>query len=83
MKYPAFTDDELLLLYKQVGKNVKKYREKNNMSQLELTLAMGLKSVSLISAAELVTKGRHFNIEHIYKISKILNIDMATLIELK
>jgi len=37
---------------------------------------MGYKSVSLVSAAELAKDGKHFNLEHLYKISKILDIEM-------
>ena len=45
-----------------------------NMTQLELALEMGYRSVSLVSAAELYTRKKHFNIEHLYKISKILDV---------
>ncbi len=51
------------------------------MTQLELSLEMGYKSVSLVSAAELCNDGKHFNIEHLYKISKILNVDISYFFE--
>ena len=38
---------------------------------------MGYKSVSLVSSAELYTKKKHFNIEHLYKISKICDVDIS------
>ena len=50
-------------LYKTIGKNVKKYREKANLTQLELSQKMGNKSVSLVSASELCANKKHFNIE--------------------
>ena len=77
-----FSEDELLKMYKSVGKNVKTNRENKKMSQLELSQAMGYKSVSLVSAAELANDGKHFNIEHLYKISKILNIKLSMLVKL-
>lgn len=77
-----FTDEELLLMYKTIGKKVKKYREENGMSQLQLSHAMGYSSVSLVSAAELANAGKHFNIEHLYKISKILNVKLSDLVSL-
>ena len=40
---------------------------------------MNYKSVSLVSAAELYKNKKHFNIEHLYKISKILEIDIEIL----
>ena len=69
-----FSDDDIIKMYHMIGSNVKRLREKNNLSQLELTYKMGYKSVSLVSSAELCTKGKHFNIEHLYKISKALNL---------
>ncbi|WP_165813650.1 helix-turn-helix domain-containing protein [Aliarcobacter skirrowii] len=64
-------------LYKLIGKNVAKYRIKANMSQLELSLEMGNKSSSLLSAAELYANKRKFNIAQLHKIAKILNIDIC------
>lgn len=64
-------------LYKLIGKNVSQLRKNANLSQLDLSLAMGNKSVSLISSAELYTNKKHFNIEHLHKISKILNIQIS------
>lgn len=69
-------------MYKAIGKNVKRFREKQGMSQLQLSHAMGYSSVSLVSAAELANDGKHFNLEHMYKISKILDIKLSTLVKL-
>lgn len=76
----VFSDDEISLMYKRIGKNVKKYRELKGMSQLQLSNAMGYNSVSLVSAAELCNDGKHFNLEHLYKIAKILELEMDDLI---
>ena len=80
MKF-EFSKNELEEVHKTIGLAVKKYREKKGISQLELSLEMGNKSVSLISAAELYTDRKHFNIEHLYKISKILDIDISAFFE--
>lgn len=72
-----FSNKEVSDLYKDIGKKVKKLRESKNMTQLELFLEMGYKSVSLVSAAELCSDGKHFNIEHLYRIAKILNVDIG------
>ena len=64
-------------LYKLIGRNVSKLRKVNNLSQLDLSLAMGNKSVSLISSSELYTNKKHFNIQHLHKISKILNVSIT------
>jgi transcriptional regulator with XRE-family HTH domain len=72
-----FSPNEIDDLYKQIGRNVKKFRLNKKMTQLELSLNMGYASVSLVSAAELYTRKKHFNIEHLYKISKILNVNIC------
>lgn len=69
-------------LYKQIGQNVAKYRKEKGLSQLELSLAMGYKSVSVVSGAEIYYNGKHFNIEHLLKISQILEIDISEFFKL-
>jgi transcriptional regulator with XRE-family HTH domain len=69
-----FTTSEIEMLHKTIGLNVKKYRTQKGLTQLDLSYEMGYKSVSLVSACEPYTNGKHFNVEHLYKISKILNI---------
>jgi putative transcriptional regulator len=76
----VFTENEITSMYKYIGENVKKYRELKGMSQLQLSNAMGYNSVSLVSAAELCSDRKHFNLEHLYKIAKILDIEMCKLI---
>lgn len=76
----VFSEDEISLMYKAIGKNVKKYRELKGMSQLQLSNAMGCNSVSLVSAAELCSDGKHFNLEHLYKIAKILDVEICSLV---
>lgn len=81
MSQTAFSDVEIQNIYKRIGENVKHYRILKEMSQLSLSYEMGYKSVSLVSAAELCNDGKHFNIEHLYKISKILDIPIAQFFE--
>jgi len=57
-----------------VSANVIKYRKLKNYSQLQLALDIGLTGNAFIARAEKRTKNAHFNIEHIVKISAILEI---------
>ena len=66
--------DELYIL---IGRNVARLRNEANLSQLELSLEMGNKSSSLVSAAELYANKRKFNIAQLHKIAKILDIDIC------
>jgi len=67
-------------LYKKVGKNVAKLRKEKGLSQLELSLLMNYKSISIVSSAEICYKGKHFNLEHLLKISEILEIEICDLL---
>jgi len=64
-------------LYNIIGKNVAKYRKAKGLSQLDLSLAMGYKSVSVVSGAEVYYNKTHFNIEHLLKISQILDVEIC------
>jgi len=72
---------EIEKLHKYIAKSVKEAREAKGMSQLELALTIGLKSGAFFGNAENNTNGKHFNIEHLYKISKILDIPISSFFE--
>jgi transcriptional regulator with XRE-family HTH domain len=74
-------DDDIDAFHRQIGRNVKKYRELRGYSQLALSQALGHKSVGLVSQAELYLKKQHFNLEHLYKIAYILDCSVESLIE--
>lgn len=65
-------------MYKQIGKNVKRYREAAGLSQMELAYAIGHKSVGVISTAELYLNSKHFNLEHLAKIANVLNVEIKS-----
>lgn len=64
-------------LYKLIGNNVARFRKEKGFSQLDLSLAMGYKSVSVVSGAEICYNSKHFNLEHLLKISQILEVDIC------
>jgi len=66
-------------LHKIIGNNVKNIRKKKNLSQLKLAYALGYKSVSPISSAEIYYNKIHFNIEHLTKIAYVLEVDICEL----
>jgi len=69
-------------LHTLIGKNVAKLRKKHGFTQLQLSLEMGNKSPSLLSSAEVYKNKRHFNIEQLHKIAKILDIDICEFFKL-
>ena len=79
-EFSDISKEEIEEFYKRVSLNVKKARERAKVSQLELALKLGIKSVAFYSNCENLRYGKHFNLEHIYKISKALNIDICEII---
>lgn len=74
------TDEEIQVFYNKISQNVKELRLSNNVTQLELALEIGIKSVAFYSNCENNKYGKHFNLEHLYKISKAFDVDIETLI---
>jgi len=68
--------EEIDNFYKSIGNNVKKKREENKLTQLQLSHLMGFKSVSLVSHAETFYNKQHFSIKHLYMIASILECDL-------
>lgn len=50
--------------------------KKKKISQLKLANAIGHQNATFFGKAELLAEGKHFNLEHIYKISEVLQIDI-------
>lgn len=63
--------------YRTIGSNVMRLRKEKGFTQLDLALAIGLKSVGLISVAELYYNKKHFNLEHLYKIAYALDVKIT------
>ncbi len=74
------TDDidqeELKEFYLEIGNKIKKIRKEKGITQLELAHKIGHSSVALVAKAEIVSYNKHFNLEHLYRISKALDLDM-------
>jgi transcriptional regulator with XRE-family HTH domain len=75
------SDKKLKTIHSIVAMNVRKQRGVVKMSQLSLAVEMGHKSVGLVSFAEAGINNKHFNIEHLATIAKILDIPITDLFE--
>jgi putative transcriptional regulator len=69
-------DEDINNFYKIVSENVKRIRIEKNKPQLDLVLEMGLKSTAFYSRCENFKDNHHFNMEHIFKIALILNVNI-------
>jgi len=72
-EFDNMRENEIQKFYALVSKNVKKYRLEKGISQMDLGLEIGIKSVAFFSNAESNRYDKHFNLEHLYKIAKALD----------
>ena len=72
-----FDEDSLKDFYKIVSINVIRIRKEKKLSQLKLANAIGHNNATFIGKAELLAENKHFNLEHIYKISIVLDISIC------
>ena len=77
MKECTISDNNMIEIYKKIGLNVKKIRMDKKLTQLDLALSIGHKAVGTISMCEIGLNNKHFNIEHLYKIADVLEVDIC------
>ena len=73
--------DEIDAFHTKIASNIRRLRKEQGKSQLDIALTIGLGSVTFYTNAESCRYGKHFNVEHLYKIAKALNVDVAQLFE--
>lgn len=71
------SEEEIQEHHRTIGSHIKHLREKKGISQLEIALSIGIKSAAFYSNCENGKNGKHFNVEHIYKICKILGVSLS------
>lgn len=64
-----------------VSLNVKKYREQKGLTQMQLALEIGMSGGAYLGRAEIRKNKHHFNIKHLAKIAKILDVDIKKFFE--
>lgn len=77
MKYLEFTDEEVKKFHRIISDNIKRIRKEKDITQLDLALTIGHKSMSTIGKIEAGLEDKHYNVEQLYKIAKALNIDIC------
>ena len=75
------TKEEIDNFYKVISNNVKNYRLEKGFSQEKSALDIGIKSIAFYSNCENNKYDKRFNLEHLYKISKSLNVPLENLIK--
>lgn len=71
------TDQEAEEFFMTISSNVKRIRTEKNMSQLEVALSIGQKSSGFYANTENYSHGKHFNLLHLKKLSKLFDVDIC------
>ncbi len=77
LEYLEFDKTEVMDFHRKIVENIKEIRKEQNITQLDLALIIGHKSMSTIGKIEANLENKHYNIEQLYKISKALNVDIC------
>jgi len=81
MNHIEYTDEEIQKFHQQIVANIRKIRKEKGITQLDLALTIGHKSMSTIGKIEAGLENKHYNIEHLYKIAKALDIDICEFLQ--
>ena len=76
VKYIDINEKELNIFYDRVVSNIRRIRKEKGMTQLDLSLSIGHKSTSIISQVEAGIEDTKYNLDHLYKIAKVLEVDV-------
>lgn len=74
LNFSNASEEEIHEFYKKLSKTIKRKRIEKNMKQLDVALEIGIKSVAFYSNCENLKYGKHFNIEHVFKLAKLFEI---------
>ena len=65
-----------------ISKNVERIREAKGMTKLDVSRELGFMAPDHYSRMELRANGKHFNLKHLYKLSRILGVPVNEFLEL-
>lgn len=73
---PEITMDAQNERFYTMALNTKRMRRERNLSQLETALSIGQASGGFYANMENNAHGKHFNLLHLFKLSKLFNCDI-------
>ena len=71
------TEEEINNFQQNISNNIKRIRQEKGISQLEVALSIGQKSSGFYANAENNSHNKHFNLEHLFKIAKLFEVDVT------
>ena len=76
LNLPEITTDAQNERFYTMALNTKRMRRERNLSQLETALSIGQASGGFYANMENNAHGKHFNLLHLFKLSKLFNCDI-------
>lgn len=70
------SNDDMQLFYSKISNNIIRLRKEKGISQLNLATTIGHTSSTFLGKAEILSEGKHFNLEHLYKIAIAFDVDI-------
>ena len=77
MNYLDVSQTDITDFHHFIAKNIKTIRKNKKITQLDLALTIGHKTMSTIGKIEAGLENKHYNIEQLYKISLALDTDIC------
>lgn len=71
------SQSEIDEFFELISFNVKRLRSERNLSQLETALSIGQNSVGFYANIENYRHGKHFNLLHLFKLSRLFEVEMS------
>ena len=81
MEYEEVLEQEAEAFLDMISKNIEKTRESKGMTKLDVSRELGFMYPDHYSRMELRSNSKHFNIKHLYKLSKILDVPIDSFFE--
>lgn len=75
------SEEESEEFFRTISYNVKRIRVENGISQLEVALSIGQKSSGFYANTENYKHGKHFNLLHLFKLSKLFDVEISAFFE--
>ncbi len=70
------SDEENNIFFDMVAQNIKRVRKEKGLSQLETALSIGQSSGGFYANMENNAHGKHFNLLHLFKLSKLFDCNI-------
>jgi len=77
MLIAEITEEESNKFHQNISKNVRRIRKEKKLTQLDVSLSLGLSNPSFVTNAESEKSDKKFNLNQLHKLSLIFEVDIC------